>query len=280
MIILKESVEVTKWVENQKNTGKTIGFVPTMGALHSGHVSLVEASKKENDITIVSIFVNPTQFNNSEDLKKYPRTEEKDAKILETAKVDAVFFPSVEDMYPHELESNEFDFGGLENQMEGKFRPGHFDGVATIVKKFFEIVRPNKAYFGEKDFQQLRIIQELAKQLSFTVEIVPVPIMREYDGLAMSSRNTRLSEKMRAEAPKIYRILNNAKQYFQDHSIEETKKFVDEAFAQTALKLEYFEIAEEQTLKSASEKSVDKKTRAFLAVFADEIRLIDNLGLY
>lgn len=280
MIILRESTEVKNWIENQKNAGKTIGFVPTMGALHSGHVSLVETSKKENDFTIVSIFVNPTQFNNSEDLKKYPRTEEKDANVLETAKVDAIFFPSVEDMYPQELESNEFDFGGLENQMEGKFRPGHFDGVATIVKKFFEIIRPDKAYFGEKDFQQLRIIQELAKQLPFPIEIVPVPIMREYDGLAMSSRNTRLSEEMRAEAPKIYRILTNAKQYFQDHSIEETKKFVEEAFSQTKLKLEYFEIAEEKTLASAREKSADQKLRAFLAAFADEIRLIDNLGLY
>src|SRR5690606_14040482 len=190
--------------------------------------------------------------------------------------VDILFIPSVEEMYPQETTSQIFDFNGLENQMEGKFRPGHFDGVATIVRKFFEIIQPDRAYFGEKDFQQLRIIEELVKKLNIQTQIVPVAIMREPDGLAMSSRNMRLSEEMRAEAPEIYRILKNAKLYLKDNSIADTKKFVSEAFAQTQLQLEYFEIADEQTLTSAAEKSKTQKLRAFVAVFADEIRLIDN----
>ncbi len=280
MIILRESNEIRIWVESQRNSGHSIGFVPTMGALHQGHISLVNQSKKENDFTVVSIFVNPTQFNNLQDLKKYPRTEKKDAELLEDAGVDVLFIPSVEEMYPQETESHRFNFNGLENQMEGKFRPGHFDGVATIVKKFFEIIRPDRAYFGEKDFQQLRIIEELVKQLSVKTQIVPVEIMRELDGLAMSSRNTRLSVEMREEAPKIYQILQEAKIFLENHSVEKTKEFVVEAFAQTRLQLEYFEIADEQTLESVTEKSKDKKLRAFIAVFADEIRLIDNLGLY
>src|SRR5690606_15562283 len=166
MIILRESNETKIWVESQINSGHSIGFVPTMGALHQGHISLVNQSKKENDFTLVSIFVNPTQFNNQQDLKKYPRTEEKDAQLLEEAGVDILFIPSVEEMYPQETTSQIFDFNGLENQMEGKFRPGHFDGVATIVRKFFEIIQPDRAYFGEKDFQQLRIIEELVKKLN------------------------------------------------------------------------------------------------------------------
>ncbi len=280
MIILRESNEIKIWVQSQKNSGHTIGFVPTMGALHQGHISLVNQSKKENDFTLVSIFVNPTQFNNPQDLKKYPRTEEIDAELLGNTGVDVLFIPSVEEMYPQETESQSFNFNGLENQMEGRFRPGHFDGVATIVKKFFDIIQPDRAYFGEKDFQQLRIIEELVKKLNIKTQIVPVEIMRESDGLAMSSRNMRLSEEMRAASPDIYRILKNAKKYLEENSIEDTKKFVAEAFAQTPLQLEYFEIADEQTLESVSEKSKNKKLRAFVAVFADEIRLIDNLGLY
>lgn len=279
MIILRESKEILNWMKTKRSLGHQIGFVPTMGALHQGHISLVNQSKKENDYTVVSIFVNPTQFNNQQDLKKYPRTEKKDADLLKEAGVDILFIPSVEEMYPTETTSQIFDFNGLENQMEGKFRPGHFDGVATIVKKFFEIIQPDRAYFGEKDFQQLRIIEELVKKLNIKTQIVPVPIMREQDGLAMSSRNMRLSEEMRAEAPEIYRILKNAKLYLKDHSIAETKKFVSEAFAQNRLQLEYFEIADELTLESAKEKSKHDKLRAFVAAFADEIRLIDNLGL-
>lgn len=279
MILNKSLPEILSWVEIQKQSGKKIGFVPTMGALHQGHISLVKKSKEENDVTIVSVFVNPTQFNNVEDLKKYPRTQEADIQILENSGCDAVFFPSVEDIYPKGENSDEFNFEGIENQMEGKFRPGHFNGVATVVKRFFEIVQPQKAYFGEKDFQQLRIIQELVKKLNFPLEIVPVSIMREDDGLAMSSRNTRLTKEMREESPKIFQILSEAKEFLKTNSIEATKNFVQEKFNQTKLDLEYFEIADEQTLQSVSEKEKNQKLRGFVAVFAGEIRLIDNISL-
>lgn len=279
MILNKSLPEILSWVEIQKQSGKKIGFVPTMGALHQGHISLVKKSKEENDVTIVSVFVNPTQFNNAEDLKKYPRTQEADIQILENSGCDAVFFPSVEDIYPKGENSDEFNFEGIENQMEGKFRPGHFNGVATVVKRFFEIVQPQKAYFGEKDFQQLRIIQELVKKLNFPLEIIPVPIMREDDGLAMSSRNTRLTKEMREESPKIFQILSEAKEFLKTNSVEATKNFVQEKFNQTKLDLEYFEIADEQTLQSVSEKEKNQKLRGFVAVFAGEIRLIDNISL-
>lgn len=279
MILLKTLSEASAWIEKQKLNAKTIGFVPTMGALHQGHISLVQKSKSENDFTIVSVFVNPTQFNNADDLKKYPRTESEDAKLLEEAGCDAVFFPTIEAIYPNGQKSEHFSFDGIEFQMEGKFRPGHFDGVATVVKRFFEIIQPNKAYFGEKDFQQLRIIQELVKNLNLKVEIIPVSIMRESDGLAMSSRNTRLTKEMREESPKIYQILNLAKEFIQNHSITETKEFVQNQFNQTNLDLEYFEIADELSLESVSEKENSQKLRGFIAVFAGEIRLIDNISL-
>ena len=267
------------WVETQKKSGQKIGFVPTMGALHQGHISLVQKSKEENDLTIVSVFVNPTQFNNADDLKKYPRTEDADTQLLEDAGCDAVFFPKIEDIYPNGEKSENYNFKGIENQMEGKFRPGHFDGVATVVRRFFEIIQPDKAYFGEKDFQQLRIIQELVQQLNLPLQIVPVPIMRESDGLAMSSRNTRLTEEMREESPKIHQILREAKIFLQNHSVQETKEFVQNQFNATKLDLEYFEIADEKTLESVSEKENSENLRGFLAVFAGEIRLIDNIDL-
>ena len=279
MIILRDLEEVQDLIREWKLSSKTIGFVPTMGALHKGHISLVENSKKENDRTIVSVFVNPTQFNNLEDLEKYPRTEQADASLLKEAGVDAVFFPTVEVIYPDGAESEKFNFQGLENQMEGKFRPGHFDGVGTVVKRFFEIIQPNKAYFGEKDFQQLRIIQQLIQNAQLPIEIVPVPIKRAENGLALSSRNKRLTPEMLEEAPKIYQILNKAKDYLQSHTIAETKSFVEEEFGKTKLKLEYFEIADEETLESIEELKPGQKIRGFIAVFAGEIRLIDNMAL-
>lgn len=279
MIILRDLEEVQDLIREWKLSSKTIGFVPTMGALHEGHISLVENSKKENDRTIVSVFVNPTQFNNLEDLEKYPRTEQADASLLKEAGVDAVFFPTVEVIYPDGAESEKFNFQGLENQMEGKFRPGHFDGVGTVVKRFFEIIQPNKAYFGEKDFQQLRIIQQLIQNTRLPIEIVPVPIKRAENGLALSSRNKRLTPEMLEEAPKIYQILNKAKDYLQSHTIAETKSFVEEEFGKTKLKLEYFEIADEETLESIEELKPGQKIRGFIAVFAGEIRLIDNMAL-
>lgn len=279
MEVLNNIKSVHNLIVKLKKTGKTIGFVPTMGALHQGHISLVEQSLKENDFTLVSVFINPTQFNNSEDLKKYPITTDNDIEILKKHGADAVYFPKVEDIYPNGLTSEHYEFDGLEMQMEGKFRPGHFDGVATVIRRFFEIVQPLNAYFGEKDFQQLRIVQELIKNFHLPIQIVPVAIKREEDGLAMSSRNVRLTESQRKESPIIYQILLQAKEYLKNHSIEETKKFVEEKFKETSFELEYFEIADEKNLLPAKEKLKDQKLRAFIAVFADEVRLIDNLDL-
>lgn len=279
MIILRNLPEAQSLLSELKAKNKTIGFVPTMGALHQGHISLVEKSKSQNDFTIVSVFVNPTQFNNIEDLEKYPRTEQADAALLEEAGVDAVFFPSVEVMYPNGAESSHFKFNGLENQMEGKFRPGHFDGVGTIVNRFFEIIQPNRAYFGEKDFQQLRIIQQMVENLDIPLEIIPVEIKREENGLAMSSRNKRLTEEMLEESPKIYQILQKAKDFIQTNSIEATKKMVEEEFAKTKMELEYIEFADEQTLESVEKFNPSNKIRAFVAAFAGDIRLIDNLRM-
>lgn len=279
MIILRNLTEMQSVLSELKAKNKTIGFVPTMGALHAGHISLVEESKKQNDFTIVSVFVNPTQFNNLEDLEKYPRTEQADAALLEQAGVNVVFLPTVEVMYPNGAESNSYDFNGLENQMEGKFRPGHFDGVGTIVKRFFEIIQPNHAYFGEKDFQQLRIIQQMVENYKIPLEIVPVEIKRDENGLAMSSRNKRLTEEMLEESPKIYQILLKAKDFLQNNSVEATKKMVEEEFAKTKLELEYIEIADEKTLESVTNIEPNQKIRAFIAAFAGDIRLIDNLRL-
>lgn len=279
MHCLKNLKDAESLILTIKNRKQTIGFVPTMGALHLGHISLVNQSKKENDFTFVTVFVNPTQFNNADDLVKYPRTEKQDLALLEQAGVDAVFFPTVEDIYPNGELTEHFDFGGLENKMEGEFRPGHFEGVGTVVKRFFEIVQPDNAYFGEKDFQQLQIIRKMVLTQKLPVQIIPVAIKREEDGLAMSSRNQRLTPEMRKEAPLIFKVLNEAKIHLENHSIAETKKFVEKQFESSPLVLEYFEIAEENTLESAIQKSSSQKIRAFIAVYADEIRLIDNLSL-
>lgn len=279
MHCLKNLKDAENLILTIKNRKQTIGFVPTMGALHLAHISLVNQSKKENDFTFVTVFVNPTQFNNADDLVKYPRTEKQDLALLEQAGVDAVFFPTVEDIYPNGELTEHFDFGGLENKMEGEFRPGHFEGVGTVVKRFFEIVQPDNAYFGEKDFQQLQIIRKMVLTQKLPVQIIPVAIKREEDGLAMSSRNQRLTPEMRKEAPLIFKVLIEAKIHLENHSIAETKKFVEKQFESSPLVLEYFEIAEENTLESAIQKSSSQKIRAFIAVYADEIRLIDNLSL-
>lgn len=279
MIILKDSEALHNLMNKLQQQSTAIGFVPTMGALHQGHASLVKVSKQANDFTLVSVFVNPTQFDKAEDLAQYPRLEQQDIELLEKNGADAVFFPSVEDIYPDGEKSEHFDFNGIEHQMEGKFRPGHFDGVGTVVKRFFEMVQPTRAYFGEKDFQQLAIIRHLVESLNIPVEIVSVPIKREADGLAMSSRNLRLTQEMREEAPKIYAILLAAKAFLKTHSIEATHQFVKEAFDKTQLVLEYFEIADEATLVSVQTQEKGQRIRAFVAVFAGDIRLIDNLDL-
>lgn len=258
----------------------TIGLVPTMGALHQGHLSLIEKAKQRNDIVVVSVFVNPTQFNNKEDLKKYPKTLENDIKLLESISCDALFSPSVEEIYAQNIVSENFDFDGLEHQMEGKFRTGHFNGVGTIVKTLFEIVQADRAYFGQKDFQQLQIIKKMVKKNRIPVKIKGCPVFREKDGLAMSSRNIRLSKKQRQVAPFIYKTLKTVRIKFGTDSVTEINKWVENQFKnQPLLDLEYFTIAEEKTLETAKEKESGKKYRAFIAVFAGKIRLIDNIRL-
>ena len=268
-------------LKKAQNQSKKIGFVPTMGALHRGHLSLLEQSIAENEITVLSIFVNPTQFNNAEDLKKYPRTLEKDiALVQELNKNILIYAPSVTDIYEGNTISRSFDYDGLEHQMEGKHRPGHFDGVGTIVKKLFEIVNPTRAYFGEKDFQQLQIVRKLAAKHKIPVNIIPCEIYRESSGLAMSSRNERLSDNARNESKLIYKILLEAKDKFMLKSAKEVTEFVVREFKKHKnFTLEYFEIAEEETLLSCKRKTKNKKYRGFIAVFIEDIRLIDNISL-
>ncbi len=270
-------IELNK-VENQS---KKIGFVPTMGALHKGHLSLLEESVSKNEITVLSIFVNPTQFNNADDLKKYPRTLEKDTELVQQLNKNILIYaPSVSDIYEGNTISTSFDYDGLENQMEGKHRPGHFDGVGTIVKKLFEIVQPTNAYFGEKDFQQLQIVKKLVSKYKIPVTIIGCEIFREKSGLAMSSRNERLSESARNESKIIYQILTQAKEKFISKSAHEVVLFVEKEFKKQAnFTLEYFEIAAEDTLLTCKRKIKNKKYRAFIAVFVEDIRLIDNISL-
>ena len=259
----------------------TIGFVPTMGALHDGHLALMERSLRENEYTVVSIFVNPTQFNNPEDLAKYPRTLEEDVRKITALNPEVIVYaPSVEDIYNGNPVSQSFDFDGLENQMEGKFRPGHFDGVGTIVKRLFEIVTPTHAYFGEKDFQQLQIVKKLVAKYSLPVSIVGCPIYREANQLAMSSRNERLSADERNQASIIYQTLLQAKVLFQNETIESAIQLVQQTFEKHPLfDLEYFVIADEETLLSSITKEENKNYRAFIAVFVNNIRLIDTISL-
>ena len=259
----------------------SIGFVPTMGALHSGHLALMQQSLTENTHTIVSIFVNPTQFNNPEDLAKYPRNLEADlTKITALSTNIIVYAPTVEDIYSGNPFSQSFDFDGLENQMEGQFRPGHFNGVGTIVKRLFEIVNPTRAYFGEKDFQQLQIVKKLAVKYNLPVTIIGCPIYREANQLAMSSRNERLSEEERNQAGLIYQTLAQAKIKFQNEDIEKVNQFVQQTFENHPLfELEYFVIADEEKLITCHNKDKNKNYRAFIAVFVNNIRLIDTISL-
>jgi pantoate--beta-alanine ligase len=259
----------------------TIGFVPTMGALHDGHLALMERSIRENGYTVVSIFVNPTQFNNPEDLAKYPRTLEEDVRKITSLNPEMIVYaPSVDDIYDGKPISQSFDFDGLENQMEGKFRPGHFDGVGTIVKRLFEIVTPTNAYFGEKDFQQLQIVKKLVAKNQLPVTIIGCPIYREANQLAMSSRNERLSANERNQAGIIYQTLLQAKVFFQNETIASAIQLVEQTFENHPLfDLEYFVIADEETLLSSITKEENKNYRAFIAVFVNNIRLIDTISL-
>ena len=259
----------------------TIGFVPTMGALHQGHLSLMQQSLAENDTTVVSIFVNPTQFNNPEDLSKYPRTLESDIEKINGLSLDIILYaPTVDDIYEGKVLSQAFDFDGLENQMEGKFRPGHFDGVGTIVKRLFEIVTPTNAYFGEKDFQQLQIVKKMVSKNKLEVNVVGCEIYRETNNLAMSSRNERLTTQERSDAALIFKTLNMAKEKFKTNSALKVTKWVENSFAKNSFfELEYFQIADETTLTPCLRKSDTKKYRAFIAVIINNIRLIDTISL-
>ena len=281
MLIFNKKSDLSAFLSPFINQNKSIGFVPTMGALHEGHLSLLKNSLSENDITVMSIFVNPTQFNNAEDLDKYPRTLERDVQIMQALSNSIIVYaPEVEDIYEGNTVSENFEYDGLENQMEGKHRPGHFDGVGTIVKRLFEIVQPNKAYFGEKDFQQLQIVKKLVSKYNIPVEVIGCPIHREPNGLAMSSRNERLSAIAKEKAAIIYQILSDAKKLFQTNSDEETILFVENEFKKhPEFQLEYFEIADEATLLPVSEKENDKNYRGFIAIFIENIRLIDNISL-
>lgn len=271
---LKDCLSVLKLKE------QTIGFVPTMGALHEGHLSLIKKAKQKTTVVVVSIFVNPTQFDKKEDLLKYPKTFDNDTKLLESVGCDVLFFPSVDEIYSGNVVSEKFNFDGLEHQMEGKFRAGHFDGVGTVVKALFNIVAPDKAFFGQKDFQQLQIIKKLVKKQRLNVKIKGCAIYREQDGLAMSSRNTRLNDTQRIAAPFIYKTLKKVRKKFGTESAVKITAWVENQFKNhPSLKLEYFTIADEKSLKTIETKESDKKYRAFIAVFAGDIRLIDNIRL-
>ena len=262
-------------VSTAKANGKTIGFVPTMGALHEGHLSLIRTAKEHCDTVVVSIFVNPIQFNNPEDLRTYPRTLEADCEKLQTVGCDMVLAPSVEEMYPEPV-TETYNFGELEAVMEGPQRPGHFSGVAVVVRRLFEIVEPAKAFFGEKDFQQLAIIRRLVEQLNLPLEIVPCPIVRADDGLALSSRNMRLSAEARKIAPQIYATLKKAVEQSQSQTIDELKHFVINTLKSfTVFDPEYFEIVNDTTLQPIANWSEARGVVGCIAVWLDGVRLID-----
>jgi len=282
MKVLSTKENISILIQEIKAQNKSVGFVPTMGALHNGHLSLVRKALNENDEVIVSIFVNPTQFNKKEDLEKYPRDLECDINLLKTLSNNniIIYTPSIYDIYGANIKALKFDFDGLENEMEGKFRPGHFDGVGTVVKRLFEIVKPDSAYFGEKDFQQLQIIKKLVEKFQLSVKVIGCEIYREENGLALSSRNQHLKSKQKKAAPTIFKILKEAKEKFRKQSAKKITDWVIKEFTkQKLLKLEYFIIADVKTLKENKIKSSKKSYRAFIAVYADTVRLIDNIAL-
>lgn len=282
MKVYSKRLEISQAVANLRKSGKTIGFVPTMGALHNGHASLIDyALAQQCDIIIVSIFVNPTQFNNKEDLEQYPRNLNADLEFLKPfGEKLLVFAPDAVEVYGKEIKSKEYDFAGLDKVMEGAFRTGHFEGVATVLSYLFEIVKPDKAFFGEKDFQQLQIIKKLVEIETIPIKIIGAPINRNEDGLAQSSRNVRLSPAHRQAAPFIYQILKQVKKDFNLKSTSELKDWVQQQFADhELLTLEYFEIADARSLNPAEKDQNLGDFRAFIAVFAGDVRLIDTLAL-
>jgi pantoate--beta-alanine ligase len=281
MHIFYGKVALIDYLNSIKTIHSKIGFVPTMGALHQGHLSLIQQSLVQNDSTVVSIFVNPTQFNNPEDLAKYPRPLEYDVKKITDLNPEIIIYaPTVDDVYDGKPLSQSFDFDGLENLMEGEFRPGHFNGVGTVVKRLFEIVRPTNAYFGEKDFQQLQIVKKMVAKNNLDINIIGCPIYRDANNLALSSRNELLSAQEKQEAAFIHKILATAKAKFKTKSAATVTKWVENTFKKnTSFKLEYFQIADETTLLPCIRKNKNKKYRAFIAVFINNVRLIDTISL-
>ncbi len=277
MKIIHSIQELQTELARFRNEGKRIGFVPTMGALHAGHISLVENSTKDNEATVVSIFVNPTQFNDPDDLQKYPRTLEADCALLSAAGDVIVFAPEVKEMYP-QPDTRRFDYAPLDTVMEGRFRPGHFNGVCQIVSKLFDAVMPHRAYFGEKDFQQLAIIRKLVQSMQYPIDIVGCPIVREADGLAMSSRNTRLSAREREIALKISETLFKSRTFAEAHTLAGTLAFVVATIGTVeGLQLEYFEIVDGNTLQRISNWEEASFVVGCIAVWCGKVRLIDNI---
>lgn len=277
MKLIQTIQELRAELDALRKEGKTIGLVPTMGALHAGHASLVKRAVAENDIVVVSDFVNPTQFNDKNDLLKYPRTLDADCKLLEACGASFVFAPSVEEIYP-EPDTRQFSYAPLDTVMEGKYRPGHFNGVCQIVSKLFLIVEPTRAYFGEKDFQQLAIIREMVRKYPFNLEIVGCPIVREADGLALSSRNARLSTVQRTQALQISKTLFASVEYAKTHTLDETKTFVETKIAESeGLRLEYFEIVDGISLQTVHSWEDSNYIVGCITVFCGEVRLIDNI---
>ena len=274
--------ETSNYLKNQREKGLTIGFVPTMGALHDGHLALVKQSQRDNDITVCSIFVNPIQFNNPDDLAKYPRTMGRDLKLLETSGCDVVFSPDAREMYPEgETITLDIEFGMLDKVMEGKFRPGHFNGVAIVVKKLFDVVQPTRAYFGKKDFQQLAIIKRMVDLLKLPVIIIPCETVREPDGLAMSSRNIRLTIAERNLAPKIHQVLLKVKEKAGKLPVRELREWaIKKIHENSEFRIEYFEIGDTGSMMPVENWANRDRAVAFIAVFLGDVRLIDNIELF
>lgn len=277
MKIIDNIKDLKQYLSKERENKKQIGFVPTMGALHEGHISLVHKCVRDNDICVVSIFVNPTQFNDKNDLVNYPKTPEQDYALLEAAGCAYVFAPSENEMYP-EPDTRIFNFGRVAEVMEGKYRPGHFNGVGQIVSKLFDIVEPHKAYFGEKDFQQIAVIRAMVKLLNQKVEIISCPIQREKDGLALSSRNVRLTPEQRQKAPIIARVLQESTTFAKKQNIRETINFVINTInGESEMNVEYYEIVDGETLESIENWSDSRDPVGCITVFCGKVRLIDNI---
>ena len=280
MFVTSSKQELQAYLTHQRKTGKTVGFVATMGALHEGHMALIDQSKDETDVTVCSIFVNPTQFNNPSDLEKYPRNLQRDLDLLEVNHCDVVFTPTTDEMYSIGETAKSYDFGGIEVLMEGRFRPGHFDGVGTIINKLFRIIEPERAYFGKKDYQQLLVIEKLVDIEKLPVKVVGCEIQREENGLAMSSRNERLSDTAKEESGFIHKQLMWARENFTRLSLAEIHETINKSFSERPLfDLEYFAIVDAKTMQPIENKINVDHVRAFIAVHVEGVRLIDNVAL-